>query len=120
MSEKFYKVKPLEWEGIKNLYFCTSDIAEYQIRKRADGGWLCLARGGWDQHADSLEAGKLACEAHWRERLAKVLEEVPSVDRLVDAAEQFIEVASLGPSTEAYDMARWELRDAIMHRRHDD
>ena len=76
MSEKLYKVKPLEWEGIKNLYFCTSDIAEYQIRKRADGGWLCMARGRWDQYADSLEAGKLACEAHWRERLAAVLEEV--------------------------------------------
>ena len=36
-----------------------------------------------------------------------------SVGKLIEAAEQFIEVADLGPSTEAYDEALRKLQAAI-------
>lgn len=92
MSEKLYKVKPLEW--VDDQYGSEADTPfyTYAVTLPAPRGWrkhpewvVLLNDGPSTSDSDgglcaSLVAGKAACEAHWRERLAKVLEEVSNAD----------------------------------------
>lgn len=79
-----YRIKPLEWRNVP-------------LGESADMGWIShagwisygveLIRGQWwwnwdiedrggSWKCESLEAGKAACEAHWRARLEACLEPV--------------------------------------------
>ena len=82
MSEKLYKVKPLEWIDFQYGSETDTPFGRYSVQlpfpfpgTPSAPYWLDLD----DNHTNcaSLVAGKAACEAHWRARLAEVLEEVP-------------------------------------------
>lgn len=78
-----YRIKPLEWERIAGSH-AVEEYYEAVQNSWAKGYAVCTRRRQWHYWSipenswlpcDSLEAGKAACEAHWRARLAEVLEE---------------------------------------------
>ena len=83
MSEKLYKVKPLEWVDFQYGSETDTPFGRYGVELPFPGFkrspyWLDLD----DNHTNcaSLEAGKAACESHWRTKLAEVLEPVDEAD----------------------------------------
>ena len=81
MTEKLYRIKPLEWTVDEFGYL--SAVVPFGCYEVLIEGAVTKPRFAWRhtgagrQNCDSLEAGKSACEAHWRARLEAVLEEVP-------------------------------------------
>ena len=89
MIEKLYKVKPLEWVDFQYGSEADTPFGRYTVELPFPGFkrspyWLDLD----DNHTNcaSLEAGKAACEAHWRAKLAEVLEEVPEEWQPIETA----------------------------------
>ena len=76
MSERLYRIKPLEWTttfGSAWADVCNSRYCVY--RSGTEWRWRLTSTQQLEL-CDSLEAGKAACEAHWRSRLEAVLEPV--------------------------------------------
>lgn len=94
-----YRIKPLEWKrdrSYMHAYYRSVVIpgvltySVYLDMPVGEWGWVSDGLAGV-RPCDSLEAGKAACEAHWRARLAEVLESVSdSESALIDALEDFV------------------------------
>ena len=94
MSDKVYRIKPLEWQDNSYLYGCPSfhtqtEFGRYRaheiveaFRSYLDGGAKCKWTSFFGPHdsdmgyADTIEEAKKACEEDWIERVKNVLEEV--------------------------------------------
>ena len=80
-----YRIKPLEWH-VRGMYHQAFVLDTcYEMWKAGDSPFRWQSRlrdqaANATFSADSLEAGKAACEAHWRAKLAEVLEEVNDAD----------------------------------------
>ena len=77
MSEKLYKVKPLEWKHIAGVERASPPLGNEYLVYEDNIGWNWKVHGSARKSCASLEAAKAASEAHWRDYLAVVLEEVP-------------------------------------------
>lgn len=88
MSEPAYRVKPLEWQEdrideddvvsfIAPTPFGDYYVEHYLPEERLFWGY-CFDEYKDEEYenCESIEAGKLAAERHWRERIAGALEEV--------------------------------------------
>lgn len=104
-----YEIRPLEWHSDEELgAVAVTIVGRYAVRlgyslgdsplKRNQWRWMTGGIGGVCQEVDSLEAGKLAAEAHYRERLKQALAPSP----LVEAARELVSLTGCGMTHEEF------------------
>jgi hypothetical protein len=85
MSEQTWTIKPLEWRREpEDLWSAETVFGPYTVLYSL-GRWY-WTNEDWNP-CDSLDAGKLAAEAHYRERLSQALTPSPPEDGLREAVD---------------------------------
>lgn len=78
-TDKLYNIKPLEWREsagwFSNMWKADVDLGMYTVQPHRWGYYFNEADEN-EFPCTSVEAGKAAAEAHWRERILPMLTEV--------------------------------------------
>lgn len=75
--DNLYKIKPLAWVEWRNgSWRAYTQLGNYTVNPNRWYYWLYVDLDEGSHNCASIEAGKAAAEAHWRERILPMLEEV--------------------------------------------
>lgn len=76
-TDKLYKIKPLTWaKWASGEWQADTSFGTYTVKKHRWQYCFDAIYDSGESHCASIEAGKAAAEAHWRERILPMLEEV--------------------------------------------
>lgn len=98
MSGKVYRIRGLEWKEVATGFVADSHIGHFQVWKSpATGACRVWLGDGYGQDCDSLSDGKAHCEALYRERMERGLEEVKDagVEDVMGLADELVNRARI-------------------------